>query len=77
VTAATSQKTASIAWDPIVGRLSFTADMSPIELLAVLELAQHALVRQMAAGPIQPTGGVAIQAAAPGYRVRRVDRDAS
>ena len=68
-------------WNPETGQLTFAfAGMSQIEAMAVLRLAEHALVRQMTAGlPGRPGPGPPGEASgavrAPGLVVRRADGD--
>lgn len=66
-------------WTPETGNLTFAFNgMSQIEAIAILRLAEHALVRQMSGGmpgrpgglPLEPTGSVR----APGLVVNRADR---
>lgn len=65
-------------WDPDTGRLEFAFNgMSQIEAMAVLRLAEHALVRQMTGGmpgrPGAPAQAVGV-VRAPGLIVNRADR---
>ena len=68
-------------WNPETGQLTFAfAGMSQIEAMAVLRLAEHALVRQMTGGmPGRPgPEGTPIASGtvrAPGLVVRRADGD--